>query len=65
MNKEGYLFYYNGNLYSVIEANFFTNIYGTTSGASKKSTKFLGKDASLLSGISETGNPIIVKVYLK
>jgi hypothetical protein len=65
MNKEGYLFYYNGNLYSVIEANFFTNIYGTTSGASIKSTKFLGKDASLLSGISETGNPIIVKVYLK
>ena len=65
MNKEGYLFYYNGCLYSVIEANDFARAFKSASSGIKSSSKYLKGMAPVLSNITEFSNPIIMKVFLK
>lgn len=65
MNKDGYLFYYEGCLYSVIEANDFVRIYKSASSEIRSSSKYLRNMAPLFSKITEFSNPIIMKIYLK
>ena len=65
MNKDGYLFYYEDCLYSVIEANDFVRIYKSASSEIRSSSKYLRNMAPLFSKITEFSNPIIMKVYLK
>ena len=65
MNKDGYLFYYEGCLYSVIEASDFVRIYKSASSEIRSSSKYLRNMAPLFSKITEFSNPIIMKVYLK
>jgi hypothetical protein len=65
MNKNGYLFYYEGCLYSVIEASDFAKVYRSTSTEIKSSSKYLKNMAPIFSKITEFSNPIIMKVYLK
>ncbi len=65
MNKSGYLFYYEGCLYSVIEAKDFMEAYLSATEKTKKSSKYLKSMESAFSSIDEFSNPIIMKVYLK
>lgn len=65
MDKDGYLFYYEGCLYSVIEATDFVRIYKSASSEIRSSSKYLRNMAPLFSKITEFSNPIIMKVYLK
>jgi hypothetical protein len=65
MNKEGYLFYYDGCLYSVIEANDFARAYKYASSGIKSSSKYLKNMVPVFSNITEFSNPIIMKVFLK
>lgn len=65
MNRNGYLFYYEDCLYSVIEAIDFAKAYQSAPEETKNSTKYLRKMAPLLNTINEFSNPIIMKVYLK
>lgn len=65
MNKNGYLFYYEGCLYSVIEANDFAKAYKSTSSEIKSSSRYLKNMAPIYNTITEFSNPIIMKVFLK
>jgi hypothetical protein len=65
MNKDGYLFYYEGCLYSVIEANDFARVYKSTSSGIRSSSKYLKNMAPVYNNITGFSNPIIMKVYLK
>lgn len=65
MNKDSYLFYYKGCLYSVIEASEFAKAYKSTSPEIRNSSEYLRDMAPVFSKITEFNNPIIMKVYLK
>jgi hypothetical protein len=65
MNKIGYLNYYQGCFYSVIEANEFAKYYNTPSANCKSSSKYLKNMIPVYSRINEFSNPIIMKITLK
>ncbi|HSO26273.1 MAG TPA: 6-bladed beta-propeller [Methanobacteriaceae archaeon] len=65
MNKKGYLYFYDGCLYSVIESKVFAEAYKNASFDSKRATGYLRNMAEIFSKINEFSNPIIMKVHLK
>jgi hypothetical protein len=65
MNREGDLYYYNGCLYSVVEAKEFSDAYCKASEKTKNATRYLREMAPIFDEIDEFSNPVIVKVYLK
>lgn len=65
MNKDGYLFYYEGCLYSVIEANDFARVYKSASSGIRSSSRYLKNMVPVFENITEFSNPVIMKVYLK
>jgi hypothetical protein len=65
MNQSGYLFYYDGCLYSILESKDFAEAYKSASKEIKNSTKYLKEMAPVISSITEFSNPVIMKVYLK
>jgi hypothetical protein len=65
INKNGYLSYYDGCLYSLIEANIFSGTYLSASESLKSSSQYLKRMSPVFSQINEFSNPIIIKVTLK
>jgi hypothetical protein len=65
MDQNGYLFFWDGCLFSVIEAKDFTEAYRSATPENKNSTKYLKNMVPFLSTVTEFSNPIIMKVYLK
>jgi len=65
MNKDGYLFFYDGCLYSVIEANNFVKYIKADDTKAGSSSKYLRTMAPVLSNITEFSNPVLIKVHLK
>jgi hypothetical protein len=61
----GNLFYYEGCLYAIVEANIFSEKYKSASAETKSSTEYLRNMAPIFESINEFSNPIIMKVYLK
>jgi len=65
MSKTGQFYYYNGCLYSIIEAKDFAEVYMGAPEEAKKSTDYLTRMEQAFSGIDELDNPLIMKVHLK
>ncbi len=65
MNKDGYLFYYDGCLYSVIEAIDFVKYFKSRHSEAKSSSRYLRSMDPVLSNITEFSNPVLMKVHLK
>jgi hypothetical protein len=63
--SEGYIFYYDECLYSVIEAKYFKEAYSRATEKDKNSSEYLRSMESVLSSITEFSNPIIMKITLK
>jgi len=64
-NKKGYIDYFNGCLYSIINAADFEEAYSSASERIKNSSAYLKSMHPVLSEIDENSNPVIMKVYLK
>jgi hypothetical protein len=65
MSMTGQFYYYNGCLYSIIEAKDFAEVYMGAPEEAKKSTGYLTGMEQAFSGIDELDNPLIMKVHLK
>lgn len=65
MNKDGYLFYYDGCLYSVIETIDFVKYFKSGHTKAKSSSRYLRTMDPVLSNITEFSNPVLMKVHLK
>lgn len=65
MNEDGNISFYDGCLYTVIDAKDFAKSYQSVSVKTRNSTKYLKKSAPSFSTITEFSNPIMMKVYLK
>ena len=65
MNKDGYLFYYDECLYSVIEATNFVKYFKSSPLESRTSSGYLKRMSPVLSNITEFSNPVLMKVQLK
>jgi hypothetical protein len=65
MNKDGYLFYYDECLYSVIEATDFVKYFKSSPLESRISSGYLRSMSPVLSNITEFSNPVLMKVQLK
>lgn len=65
MNQIGYIFYFDGWLYSIVEAKDFEKYYKSASAKIKASMKSLNDMPSTYTEITEFSNPVIMKVYLK
>jgi hypothetical protein len=65
MSGIGRFYYYNGCLYSIIEAKDFTEVYMGAPAEAKKSTDYLTRMEQAFSRIDELDNPLIMKVHLK
>jgi len=65
VSKNGNIFYYDGCLYSVIEAKEFTEAYRKAPEKTKNATRYLRNMSPVFREINEFSNPVIVKAYLK
>lgn len=65
MNIDGYITYYDGCLYSIIEAWDFAKAYASATEKTKNSTEYLRRMAPTFKMIDANSNPIIMKVYLR
>lgn len=63
--SEGYIFYSDECLYSVIEAKYFKEAYSKVTERQKNSSEYLRSMEPVLSSITDFSNPIIMKIILK